>query len=129
MVIIYSNSSIAIFSYTPPSVAGTVGAVFNCALQLGSAVGLAAVSSITASVDGKTPTMNPPVSEFVHHLDDIIKDMWKDAFKGRAASFWFVLAVLGVLLVCVIVFFRVHLPEKREELEKKKKEDIEVSPG
>ncbi|KIM20674.1 hypothetical protein M408DRAFT_81618 [Serendipita vermifera MAFF 305830] len=112
MVIIYSNSSIAIFSYTPPSVAGTVGAVFNCALQLGSAVGLAAVSSITASVDGKTPTMNPP-----------------DAFKGRAASFWFVLAVLGVLLVCVIVFFRVHLPEKREELEKKKKEDIEVSPG
>ncbi|KIM20680.1 hypothetical protein M408DRAFT_333858 [Serendipita vermifera MAFF 305830] len=129
MVIIYSNSSIAIFSYTPPSVAGTIGAVFNCALQLGSAVGLAAVPSITASVDGKTPPMNPPVSELIHHLDEITKDMWKDAFKGRAASFWFVLAVLGVLFVCVVVFFKVDTPEKREELEVKKKEDIEVSPG
>ncbi|KAG8812525.1 hypothetical protein FRC18_002899 [Serendipita sp. 400] len=47
MIIVTTNGSIALFAYTPPSVAGTVGAVFTCALQLGSAVGLAAVLSIT----------------------------------------------------------------------------------
>jgi hypothetical protein len=53
-MIIFANSYIAIFFYTPSSEAGTVGAVFTCALQLGSAVGIAAVASITSSVDKKT---------------------------------------------------------------------------
>ncbi|KIM21443.1 hypothetical protein M408DRAFT_333459 [Serendipita vermifera MAFF 305830] len=128
MMIVYANSSIAIFSYTPPSVAGTVGAVFNCALQLGSAVGLAAVSSITTSVDSKTPPLNPPLTEFPHRLDEITKDTWKAAFQGRAASFWFLLGVLSVLLVCVIVFFKVDIPEHHEEEEEKKKDDVEAAP-
>jgi hypothetical protein len=58
MMIIYTDAIAAIFSHNSPSVAGTVGAAFKCALQLAIAVGLAAVSSITTSVNGKTPPMN-----------------------------------------------------------------------
>ncbi|KAG8766136.1 hypothetical protein FRC16_007762, partial [Serendipita sp. 398] len=86
MMVVYANSSIAIFHYTPPSVAGTVGAVFNCALQLGSAVGLAAVSSITTSVDEKSH-LEIPITEFPSRLHEISKGLWKQAYKGRAASY------------------------------------------
>ena len=126
VMIVYANSSIAIFSYTPPSVAGTVGAVFNCALQLGSTVGLAAVASITTSIDSKSPPMDPPVTEFRNHLDQITKDMWRTAFKGRAVSFWFLVALLGVQLVCVIAFFQVDLPEGRDREEEEEKVDVEA---
>jgi MFS family permease len=131
-MVIFANSSIAIFSYTPPSVAGTVGAVFNCALQLGSAVGLAAVSSISNSVDKKAnqAIFTIPISEWSHQLGNISRDMWKEAFKGRAAAFWFLFAVLGVEAVAVIVFFKVDLPtpeEKKEDSEMEKK-DVEASP-
>ncbi|KIM21444.1 hypothetical protein M408DRAFT_80537 [Serendipita vermifera MAFF 305830] len=129
MQIVLTDSSIAIFSYTPPSIAGTVGAVFNCALQLGGAVGLAAVSSITASVDGKTPPLNPPLTEFPHRLDEITKDTWKAAFQGRAASYWFLLGILGLLLICVTVFFKVDNPEHHENHEEKSQDDIEASPA
>lgn len=43
---VLTNSNVAIFMNTPPEIAGIVGAVFNSALQLGSAVGLAAISAI-----------------------------------------------------------------------------------
>jgi MFS family permease len=109
LAIIYSNSSIAIFSYTPPSVAGTVGAVFNCALQLGSAVGLAAVSRITNSVDKKT-YFDLPTTEWSQHLDEVTKSMWKRAYKGRAASYWFLLGILLVSTLAVIVFFKTDVP-------------------
>jgi MFS family permease len=109
LAIIYSNSSIAIFSYTPPSVAGTVGAVFNCALQLGSAVGLAAVSSITNSVDNKLQ-FDLPTTEWSQHLDEVTNSMWKQAYKGRAASYWFLLGILFVSTLAVIVFFKTDVP-------------------
>lgn len=114
LMIIYANSSIAIFSYTPPSVAGTVGAVFNSALQLGSAVGLAAVSSITTSIDEKS-SFELPTTEWRSHLDEISKSMWKQAFKGRAASYWFLLAILVILTIAVAVFFKVDIPVHDEE--------------
>ncbi|KAG8822326.1 hypothetical protein FRC17_009594 [Serendipita sp. 399] len=109
MMMVYANSSIAIFYYTPPSVAGTVGAVFNCALQLGSAVGLAAVSSITTSVDGKNH-LEIPIEEFPRRLNEISKALWKEAYEGRAASYWFLLGILGVEIISVIVFFKVDAP-------------------
>lgn len=126
-MIVLANSSIAIFSYTPPSIAGTVGAIFNCALQLGAAIGLAAVSSIMASVDARNPPMDPPVTNFSWHLDDIPKSMWKMAFQGRAASFSFLLAIFGVQFVNVLVFFKVDLPEPPNEGENEKRGDIEVA--
>ncbi|KAG8806688.1 hypothetical protein FRC18_005971 [Serendipita sp. 400] len=127
MVIVTSNSSIALFAYTPPSVAGTVGAVFNCALQLGSAVGLAAVSSITTSIDGRNAgRLESLVAEWREHLDEITKPMWKLAFNGRAASYWFLLAILVLLLVAVFASFKVDLPVHHEQQrDTKSKQDIE----
>lgn len=78
--------SIAIFQTTPSSMAGTVGAIFNGALQLGSAIGLAAVTSIETSV------------EAIHGgFDD---------YHGRAAVFWFMFGVLAVQTVGVLIFYR-----------------------
>ena len=114
MMIVYANSSIAIFSYTPPSVAGTVGAVFNCALQLGSAVGLAAVSSISTSVDEKA-RLEIPVTQFKDRLGEISDAMWKEAFKGRAASYWFLLGILALEFVAVIFVFKMNVPNHEDE--------------
>jgi predicted MFS family arabinose efflux permease len=126
MMILFANSSIAIFSYTPPAVAGTVGAVFNSALQLGSAVGLAAVSSITNSLDEKTAeSLTPPLSTWSADLSAVSQEMWKRAFEGRAASFWFLLAILGIETIAVIVFFKVDLPVHEEE-NKEVKRDLEA---
>ncbi|KIM33566.1 hypothetical protein M408DRAFT_61189 [Serendipita vermifera MAFF 305830] len=125
-MIIFANSSIAIFSYTPPHVAGTVGAVFNSALQLGSAVGLAAVSSLTTSIDEKT-TFEIPLSQWSQNLDQITSSMWKEAYKGRAASYWFLLAILLVLTIAVVVFFKVDVPV-HEEPKPAEKVDVEATP-
>ncbi|KAG8839989.1 hypothetical protein FRB91_006637 [Serendipita sp. 411] len=125
MMVVYANSSIAIFHYTPPSVAGTVGAVFNCALQLGSAVGLAAVSSITTSVDEKSH-LEIPITEFPSRLHEISKGLWKQAYKGRAASYWFLLAILGVEALCVLVFFKVDLPNQSHHGSEEKTNDTKL---
>ncbi|KIM22386.1 hypothetical protein M408DRAFT_290895 [Serendipita vermifera MAFF 305830] len=78
MVIVCSNSSITIFSYTPPSVADIAGAMFNCAIKLG---GGWTSNHITASIDEKAPPITPSVYELIHWLDEVIKDMWKAPFK------------------------------------------------
>jgi hypothetical protein len=125
MMVVFLNSSIALFSYTPPAVAGTVGAVFNCALQLGSAVGLAAVSGISSSIDEKR-TFTPPVTEWSGVLNQITKSMWKEAFKGRSDAFWFLLAVLGVEAIAVVVFFKVNIPNHDEHESQREKVDEEA---
>ncbi|KAG9052891.1 hypothetical protein FS842_009092 [Serendipita sp. 407] len=127
MIIVTSNSSIALFAYTPPSVAGTVGAVFNCALQLGSAVGLAAVSSITTSIDERNAgRLDSPVTEWSQHLDEITKPMWKLAFKGHAASYWLLLAILVLALVAVFILFKADIPVHNSEQGTKPKQDMET---
>ena len=101
-----SDSSIAIFRTSPSSMAGTVGAIFNGALQLGSAVGLAAVSSIQTSVEAKHGgTTN---------------------YAGRAAAFWFVLAVVCIELVSLLVFYRIGA-ESKEHTEDKTSIESEKS--
>lgn len=65
---------------------GVVGAIFNAALQLGSAVGIAAVTSIQASVDTRH---GGPVT-----------------YRGRRAGLWFVLAVVCAIALAIFVFFR-----------------------
>ena len=80
--------------------AGVVGAIFNCALQLGSAVGLAAVSSIETSLDsgrGKP-----------------------DAYTGRAAAFWFLLAVVGAEVISLLVFYRVEAEHRGDVFDEEK---------
>ncbi|OSD00393.1 MFS general substrate transporter [Trametes coccinea BRFM310] len=82
----YTHTNIAIFRTTPASMAGTVGAIFNGALQLGSAVGISAVGSIESSVEA---THGGPQS-----------------YAGRQAAFWFLLAIVGVELLSMLVFYR-----------------------
>lgn len=67
--------------------AGTVGAIFNGALQLGSAIGLAAFSSIETSTERKQP------NGFEH-------------YQGRSAGFLFVLAVVCAEALSILVFYK-----------------------
>ncbi|GJE93570.1 MFS general substrate transporter [Phanerochaete sordida] len=90
----YTHTNIAIFRTSPASMAGTVGAIFNGALQLGSAVGIAAVSSIESSVEARS---GDPAG-----------------YAGRAAAFWFLLAIVGIEVVALLVFYRTE-PEHRAE--------------
>ena len=81
-----SPISVAIFRATPPHMAGTVGAIFNGGLQLGSAVGLAIATSIQASVSQKHGS--------------------PDDYSGRAAAYWFIFA--AAILGAVVMFFFYH---------------------
>ncbi|KAG2354680.1 major facilitator superfamily domain-containing protein [Suillus spraguei] len=51
VMVAFSHTNIAIFQAAPSSMSGTVGAMFNGALQFGSAIGLAAITSIETSVE------------------------------------------------------------------------------
>ncbi|KZP08424.1 MFS general substrate transporter [Athelia psychrophila] len=86
--LMYTHTNIAIFKATPPAVAGTIGAIFNGALQLGSAIGLAACSSIETSVEATHGGF--------------------DKYYGRAAVFYFFMGVIGVQALGVLVFYRVQ---------------------
>lgn len=66
--------------------AGIVGAIFNGALQLGSAIGLAAVTSIETSVE------------------EVHGGFYE--YRGRAAVFWFLLCISAVETIGVLVFYR-----------------------
>ncbi|KAI0073355.1 MFS general substrate transporter [Panus rudis PR-1116 ss-1] len=94
----YTHTNIAIFRTTPSSMAGTVGAIFNGALQLGSAIGIAAVSSIETSVEA---THGGTTS-----------------YEGRAAAFWFVLGIVCLEIVSLAVFYRVKAEDAAQVNEK-----------
>jgi hypothetical protein len=81
----YTHTNIAIFQAAPSSMAGTVGAIFNGALQFGSAIGLAGVSSIETSV------------EAIHG--------GSHEYYGRAATFWFLLALVSIEFISVSIFY------------------------
>lgn len=66
--------------------AGTVGALFNGGLQLGSAVGLAIATSIQSSVSLQHGDIN--------------------SFTGRAAAYWFIFAAAGIGAVGIAVWYR-----------------------
>ncbi len=89
--------SIAIFRTSPTSMAGTVGAIFNGALQLGSAIGISAVGSIETSVEARNGG--------------------SQSYAGRAAAFWFLLAIVGIEWVALLVFYRRSKEGAIEELE------------
>ena len=77
--------------------AGTVGAILNGAIQLGSAGGISLVSSIESSVEEK--------------------DGGPAQYTGRAASFWFLLGVVVVELIAMLVFYRISKEGTAEEHE------------
>ncbi|KAN0078474.1 Major facilitator superfamily domain containing protein [Tylopilus felleus] len=81
--VVFTTTNIAIFAATPPAVAGIVGAVFSCALLLGSAM----ISSVATSI--QTSVQHSPAS-----------------FEGRSAAFQFLIAFLVLEIVVVVVFVR-----------------------
>ncbi|KAG2132706.1 major facilitator superfamily domain-containing protein [Suillus bovinus] len=94
----YTHTNIAIFQAAPPSMAGTVGAIFNGGLQFGSAIGLAGVSSIEASVE---------VTHGGPH-----------EYHGRAAAFWFLLTVVFIQFISVSIFYdrnMDHIPQPEHD--------------
>ncbi|KAH0835592.1 major facilitator superfamily domain-containing protein [Lanmaoa asiatica] len=82
----YSHTNIAIFQAAPASMAGTVGAIFYGALQFGSAIGLAAFSSIETSVE----TIHGGPQEYY----------------GRAAAFWFLLGIVLIEFLSISYFYQ-----------------------
>ncbi|KAI0919870.1 hypothetical protein AcV5_001822 [Taiwanofungus camphoratus] len=91
----YTHTNIAIFRTSPASMAGTVGAIFNGALQLGSAVGIAVIGSIETSVQ---KTHGGP-----------------DNYAGYAAAFWFLLGVVGLEFIAMLVFYRTKTEDAVED--------------
>ncbi|KAF8599784.1 MFS general substrate transporter [Ceratobasidium sp. AG-I] len=89
--VVFVLANISIFQTTPPEYAGTVGAVFNSALQLGGAIGSSATTSIQASLDERV--LENGTFDGTH-------------FQGRAASLWFLLAWVGLVTIGVAVFYR-----------------------
>ncbi|KAG1850046.1 major facilitator superfamily domain-containing protein [Suillus tomentosus] len=85
IMLTYTHTNIAIFQAAPSSMAGTVGAIFNGALLFGSAIGLAVISSIETSVEANHGGSHE--------------------YKGRAAVFWFLLAVISILFISVSIFY------------------------
>ncbi|KAJ6478639.1 MFS general substrate transporter [Mycena vitilis] len=83
----FVHTNLAIFRTAPPSMSGTVGALFNGALQLGSALGLAAATSIESSIEARSPS-------------------GAEGYEGRRAAWLFLAAVIATEAVCVAVFFR-----------------------
>jgi MFS family permease len=101
--------SIAIFRTAPPSMSGTVGALFNGALQLGSAVGIAAVTSIESSIEARSP----------HGAE---------GFEGRRAAYLFLVAVVAALAVAVAVFYRTTKPTLADTEEKRENSIVGKEP-
>ncbi|KAG8735157.1 hypothetical protein FRC10_010912 [Ceratobasidium sp. 414] len=97
--VVFVLANISIFQTTPPEYAGTVGAVFNSALQLGGAIGSSSTTSIQASID-----------------DRVMRDGTFDGthFQGRAAALWFLLAWVGIVTIGVAVFYRVAKPPAQD---------------
>ncbi len=65
-----------------------MGAIYNSALQVGSALGLSIVASIQTS-GAAQPSGGGP-----------------NGYKGRAAAFWFLFAVVVVETISVAVFYK-----------------------
>jgi len=85
-MLVYSHTNIAILQAAPASMAGMAGAIFNGALQVGSAVGLSAFISIQTSVE-------------VTHAGS-------EEHNGRTAAFWFLLGIVLVEITCVAYFYQ-----------------------
>ncbi|KAI0042429.1 MFS general substrate transporter [Auriscalpium vulgare] len=90
-MVVYTNTNIALFMNTPSEIAGTTGAIFNSSSQLGIAIGLAVVTTISTSINSKRATAGKVVG-----------------YHGIADGFWFVLALLVVEGIAVLIWYEVE---------------------
>ncbi|KAI0073356.1 MFS general substrate transporter [Panus rudis PR-1116 ss-1] len=103
----FTHTNIAIFQTAPAAMAGTIGAIFNAALQLGSAVGISAVTSIQSTIESKRGGST--------------------SYSGRGAAFWFVVGIAGAEIIAMSIFFH-RSSERRVKEEMLKAEETE-KPG
>ncbi|KAH7108479.1 MFS general substrate transporter [Auriculariales sp. MPI-PUGE-AT-0066] len=87
--LLFVNANIAMFQSTPSEIAGTIASIFNSALQLGSAVGVAIITSIQLAIDGRNRGKEGA-----------------NLYAGRAAGFWFLLAVVALETIAVAMLYR-----------------------
>jgi hypothetical protein len=74
-----------VFRATPPAVAGTIGAIFNAGLQLGSAIGYAVTGAVQAGIDGHASS---------------------DVYAGRRAGFRVLIGVFAVEIIAVVILMK-----------------------
>ncbi|KAF8583734.1 MFS general substrate transporter [Ramaria rubella] len=108
MTIIFAGVNVAVFAVTPPEVAGVVGAIFQCALQLGGSAGAAIATSIQTSVQ-------------VNHGGP-------DGFQGRAAGLWFVFAVNALSMLGVAFLMKNTVPPAKKPKTEKSQPAVEKTP-
>ncbi|KAH7926177.1 MFS general substrate transporter [Leucogyrophana mollusca] len=84
--LVFARANIIIVQSTPNELAGTVSAIFNAALQLGSATGVSIISSIQNSVESGASESDP--------------------FRGRAAGLWALTAFVAAELIAVSFVWR-----------------------
>jgi hypothetical protein len=102
--LLFCNTNIAMFRTTPSTLAGTVGAVFNSALQLGSAVGLAILASVQTSVESKHGGF--------------------EAYDGRRAAWFLLLGCVVVVDVSMFIWLKEYTgdPQSKEPVIEEKQD-------
>lgn len=106
--ITFSGANIVIFQTTPPDLAGTVGAVFNAASQLGGAISISAFIALQTSVD----------------LRSAEKD--GNGYRGCSAGWWLIFGIQIVAALCVGLLYRSHTATPRESTQKVEIEKTEI---
>ncbi|KAF8305923.1 MFS general substrate transporter [Clavulina sp. PMI_390] len=92
-------ANVTILLNTPSEMAGVAGAIYNAALQLAVALGVAINSSIVQSIDMERASHGHLVG-----------------YEGIAAGYWFNLGLFGIMLLGVVVFYKASdvVPSKGE---------------
>jgi hypothetical protein len=96
--ITFNYANIVIFQGTPSNSAGTVGAVFNAAIQLGGAISISAFIALQTSVDSSSDLKGG------------------NGYQGCAAGWWYIFSLQVVAALCVGVFYKpqVKIPKETE---------------
>ncbi|EGN92835.1 hypothetical protein SERLA73DRAFT_156771 [Serpula lacrymans var. lacrymans S7.3] len=87
VTLVFSCTNIVIFRSAPAEEAGTVGAIFNSSLQLGTAIGVPIISAIQSNIQNHSGAAD-------------------NDFKGQQFAFWFLLGLEGVEILATLVFYR-----------------------
>jgi MFS family permease len=103
----YILASVAMFRSTPPEMAGTVGAIFNGGLQVGSAVGYAIVASVETAVE-------------VHAPGGFL------GYAGRRAAFRVLLGFVCIEFLAVAAFYR--RPPSAAPVDGAEKDQVQTGP-
>ncbi|KZV87502.1 MFS general substrate transporter [Exidia glandulosa HHB12029] len=109
---LFVNANVGIFHHTPPEIAGVVGAIFNSALQLGSAVGAAFITSIQTTIDNSSTT--------------------DSTYRGRSIAFWILLGFIVADTIALVLLYKPDSqtagprPWEKTEQEGNPEEGVEV---